>query len=86
MITSMLGRPRADPCPIPAPRGVCRIGTSARVVKYMNAPAALANRLAHSELPPNSSSLVRSFISMSADPVSGTPRSSALRLRSGTPC
>lgn len=61
-ITSILGRLKAGPAksnesagpfPIPAPIRPCKIGTSVKVAKYINAPAIEAKRFARIELPPN---------------------------------
>jgi len=60
-ITSMLGKlsagpannnANAGPLPIPAPIRPCRIGTSVRVAKYINAPKIDAKKFANNELPP----------------------------------
>ena len=59
--TSMLGSERAGPAsssasagpfPMPEPMSPCRMGTSVRVAKYMNAPTTEEKRLARNELPP----------------------------------
>ena len=60
-ITSMLGklkagparsRANAGPCPIPEPIRPCRIGTSVKVAKYINAPTTDEKKLANKEFPP----------------------------------
>ena len=60
-ITNILGKDRegpasksasAGPLPIPAPISPCKIGTSVKVAKYINAPTIEAKKLANSEFPP----------------------------------